>query len=106
MSSAFMMPWSALVSSHSTRKQRLCQSNGRCCFRQILELSCCSRKGGGGGHGPCSDFCGDWSADLPLILSVSRMLSTSPLVDWGVHRGRGSSVPDDTSFCQNLVHRT
>ena len=57
-------------------------------------------------HGPCSDFCGDWSADLPLILSVSRMLSTSPLVDWGVHRGRGSSVPDDTSFCQDLVHRT
>ena len=57
-------------------------------------------------HGPCSDFCGDWSADLPLILSVSRMLSTSPQVDWGVHRGRGSSVPDDTSFCQDLVHRT
>ena len=40
-------------------------------------------------HGPCSDFCGDWSADLPLILSVSRMLSSSPRVDWGVHRGRG-----------------
>ena len=58
--------------------------------------------GGGGGlrhHGPCSDFCGDWSANLPLILSVSRMLSSSPRVNWGVHRGRGSSVPDDTSFC-------
>ena len=40
-------------------------------------------------HGPCSEFCGDWSADLPLILSVSCMLSTSPQVEWGVHRGRG-----------------
>ena len=24
-----------------------CQSSGRCCFCQILELQCCSRKGGG-----------------------------------------------------------
>ena len=26
-----------------------CQGNGRCCFRQILELWCCSCGGGGGG---------------------------------------------------------
>ena len=36
-----------LVSSHRVRKQRPCQSNSRCCFRQILELYRCSRQGGG-----------------------------------------------------------
>ena len=27
-----------------------CQRNSRCCFRQLLELSCCSRKGRGRGY--------------------------------------------------------
>ena len=39
--------------------------------------------------GACSDFCVDWSFDLPIILSMSRLLSGQPRVDWGVHRGRG-----------------
>ena len=29
------------------QEERPCQSNSRCCFRQMLGLQCCSRKGGG-----------------------------------------------------------
>ena len=52
MSSTFMMPWPPRASPHGARKQRPCQTNSRCYFRQILELWCCSHKGGGGG-GSC-----------------------------------------------------
>ena len=37
-------------------------------------------------RGPCSDFCADWSFDLPVILSVSRLLSKQPRVE---STGRG-----------------
>jgi hypothetical protein len=54
MSSTFTVLWSLLVSSHSVRKQRRCQSNSSCCFRQVLELWCGSCKGGG--DGSCRTF--------------------------------------------------
>ena len=37
--------------SHGARKQRPCQSTGRCWFRPCLGLWCCSRTGGGEGGG-------------------------------------------------------
>ena len=60
-----MMQWSLRVSSRGARKQRPCQSHGRCWFPQILEFQCCSRKGGGIGTGGGGGFCANFFCTPP-----------------------------------------
>ena len=51
MTGTLMTQWSPLVLSHGARTQRVSRSSRRC-SRQVLGLSCCSRKreGAGGGY--------------------------------------------------------
>ena len=35
------------------------------------------------------------SGGVYVILSISRLVSEQPRVDWGVHRGRGLQMTDD-----------
>ena len=51
-----------------------CESNSRCYFRRILELQCCSYKGGGGGRGRIARFA---SFGCKLMGVNSRPLGTS-----------------------------
>ena len=39
--------------------------------------------------GTCSDICADWSRDILVLHDLLSVLSSTPRVDWGVHRGRG-----------------
>ena len=70
------------------QEQCPCQSNGRCCFRQILGPQWCSRKGGGG-YIQIVCFCGGGPADCSGHVAAPFLAHVPSNATWRSHTCRG-----------------